>query len=59
MTKFRIKLLDSEIQELNHMVGQPTRIDYHYKRKGTRNIFVAVEPKAGKRVTRITVGKQS
>jgi hypothetical protein len=37
--------------------GQPTRIDYHYKRNGTRNIFVAVEPKAGKRVTRVTARK--
>jgi len=27
--------------------GQSERYDYEYKRNGTRNIFVAVEPKAG------------
>jgi transposase len=28
--------------------------DYEYKRNGTRNIFVAVEPKGGKRRTKVT-----
>lgn len=27
--------------------GQPTKVDYEYERKGTRNLFVAVEPLAG------------
>ena len=35
--------------------GSPARHDYEYRRNGTRNIFVAVEPKAGKR--KITVTK--
>ncbi len=30
------------------------REDYHYRRKGTRNIFVAVDPKGGWRATRVT-----
>ena len=34
--------------------GMGLRVDCHYKRHGTRNIFVAVEPKAGRRVTRVT-----
>lgn len=34
--------------------GKIKRSDYEYKRKGTRNIFVAVEPKAGYRETEVT-----
>ncbi len=34
--------------------GHPARYDYEYKRKGTRNIFVAVEPKAGRRTVTVT-----
>ena len=34
--------------------GKVTREDYHYKRNGTRNIFMAVEPKGGRRLTEIT-----
>jgi hypothetical protein len=34
--------------------GSPERYDYEYVRKGTRNIFVAVEPRAGKRITKVT-----
>jgi hypothetical protein len=36
--------------------GKPRRQDYEYKRKGTVNLFVAVEPKAGRR--RVTVTKR-
>lgn len=31
-----------------------TKIDYEYMRKGTTNLFVAVEPKAGKRTVVVT-----
>jgi hypothetical protein len=31
-----------------------TKIDYEYVRKGTTNLFVAVEPKAGKRTVAVT-----
>lgn len=34
--------------------GKIQKIDYEYVRNGTRNIFVAVEPKAGKRMVRVT-----
>jgi len=34
--------------------GKTAVQDYEYVRKGTRNIFVAVEPKGGKRVTEVT-----
>jgi hypothetical protein len=34
--------------------GSPYKYDYEYKRKGTGNLFVAVEPKAGRRIVKIT-----
>lgn len=34
--------------------GSVAKHDYEYKRNGTKNIFVAVEPKAGKRTITIT-----
>jgi len=34
--------------------GQPRREDYEYKRQGTRNLFVFVEPKAGQRHVLVT-----
>ena len=34
--------------------GSIAKHDYEYKRNGTKNIFVAVEPKAGKRTITIT-----
>lgn len=34
--------------------GRAALHDYEYRRGGTRNIFVAVEPKAGKRMIRVT-----
>jgi hypothetical protein len=34
--------------------GRVARHDYEYKRNGTRNIFVAVEPKAGHRMICVT-----
>jgi len=34
--------------------GKPERSDYEYERNGTCNLFVAVEPKAGKRIVRVT-----
>ena len=34
--------------------GQPPREDYEYKRNGTANIFMAVEPLIGKRKTFVT-----
>ena len=34
--------------------GSPVKYDYEYKRKGTCNLFVAVEPKGGKRIVKVT-----
>ena len=34
--------------------GAPAKQDYEYKRNGTTNLFVAVEPKAGQRVVSVT-----
>jgi len=34
--------------------GSPEKYDYEYVRNGTTNIFMAIEFKAGKRVTRVT-----
>jgi len=34
--------------------GSPEKYDYEYVRNGTASIFVALECKAGKRVTQVT-----
>ena len=34
--------------------GRPLRSDYEYVRSGTCNIFVAVEPQGGRRITQVT-----
>ena len=34
--------------------GQPARHDYEHRRCGTCNVFMATEPLAGKRMTRVT-----
>ena len=34
--------------------GNPEKYDYEYIRNGKANIFVAVEPKGGKRITKVT-----
>ena len=34
--------------------GRVAKYDYEYKRNGTRNIFVAVEPKGGRRTITVT-----
>jgi hypothetical protein len=34
--------------------GTPLREDYEYERHGTRNLFVAVEPRAGRRTVMVT-----
>jgi len=38
--------------------GKVRKEDYEYERRGTRNIFVAVEPKASKRCTKVTKRRQ-
>ena len=46
-------LADSRIGK-GVMPGKIAIRDYEYVRNGTENIFVAVEPKAGKRLTKVT-----
>lgn len=38
--------------------GQVTKVDYEYERKGTRNLFVAVEPLAGWRQVQVTLQRK-
>lgn len=49
-----VQLLAQIREALAPQPGQPRREDYEYKRQGTRNLFVFVEPKAGKRHVLIT-----
>ena len=35
-------------------LGRPTRHDYEYRRCGTCNVFMAAEPLAGQRMTKVT-----
>ncbi len=39
--------------------GRPARYDYEYVRKGTANIFCAVEPRAGRHITKVTAKRGS
>ena len=38
--------------------GSVAKYDYEYRRNGTRNIFVAVEPVAGKRIIKVTATRK-
>lgn len=48
------QLLEDSRQPIPARPGKPEKYDYEYKRKGTCNIFVAVVPKAGMRVVKVT-----
>jgi DDE superfamily endonuclease len=48
------QLLKEVRQFLGIRPGKPKRVDYEYERNGTANVFVAIEPKAGKRIARVT-----
>lgn len=48
------QLLKDTRTALRGKPGKPLRADYEYKRNGTCNLFVAVEPKGKKRVVRVT-----
>ena len=49
-----IQLLANLTPPLALKPGHPVRQDYEYKRNGTRNLFVLVEPKAGFRQVVVT-----
>jgi hypothetical protein len=48
------QLLEDTRQPIPAKPGQLEKYDYEYKRKGTCNIFVAIAPKAGIRVVKVT-----
>ena len=48
------QLLADNRQPIGARPGKPEKYDYEYKRKGTCNIFVAVEPKNGNRIIKVT-----
>lgn len=48
------QLIDDVRQPLAMKAKKVKRIDSEYRRNGTRNIFVAVEPKAGVHVAHVT-----
>jgi hypothetical protein len=48
------QLLEDSRQPIKAKPGKPEKYDYEYKRKGTCNIFVAVAPKAGIRIVKVT-----
>lgn len=48
------QLLEDSREPIAAKPGSLERYDYEYKRKGTSNIFVAVNPKEGKRFIKVT-----
>lgn len=48
------QLLQDKRKSLKARKGKLKRADYEYQRNGTRNIFLAVEPKAGWRYLKVT-----
>ena len=48
------QLLEDSRKSIPMKPGNPEKYDYEYIRKEKANIFVAVEPKAGKRVIKVT-----
>lgn len=48
------QLLGDIYQEIPAKPGHIAKKDHEYKRKGTCNLFIAVEPKAGKRIVCVT-----
>jgi hypothetical protein len=48
------QLLEDSRQPIKARSGKLEKYDYEYKRRGTCNIFVAVAPKAGLRIIKVT-----
>jgi hypothetical protein len=49
-----LQLINHSRAPLTMAASNPTKQDYEYVRNGTANLFVAVEPKAGKRIVSVT-----
>lgn len=52
------QLLAAKQPDIPLKAGQTQKVDYEYERKGTRNLFVAVEPLAGWRQVQVTCHRQ-
>ncbi len=48
------QLLGQVRQPIAAVVGRPAREDYEYRRLGSCNVFLATEPLAGTRMTKVT-----
>lgn len=48
------QLLGEKRNQIPIQPGKTEKYDYEYTRNGTANIFMAVEPKRGKRITQVT-----
>lgn len=48
------QLIEEKRKPIPMRPGSPEKYDYEYTRRGTANIFMAVEPKGGKRYTKVT-----
>lgn len=48
------QLIEEKRKPIPLRPGSPEKYDYEYTRRGTANIFMAVEPKGGKRYTKVT-----
>jgi hypothetical protein len=53
-----IQILDHLVDPLPLSPGHGIRVDFHYKRNGTVNAFMCVEPKGGTRLVKITNKKE-
>ena len=49
-----LQFIDHSRKPLPMTAHSPTKQDYEYVRNGTTNLFVAVEPKGGKRIVSVT-----
>ena len=49
-----LQLIEHSRQPLSMVAHSPVKQDYEYVRRGTTNLFVAVEPKAGHRIVAVT-----
>ena len=47
------QLIENTRKPIKMKAGQVLKEDYEYKRNGTKNLFVAVEPKAGKHIVQL------
>ncbi len=54
MDELSKQLVGEVVQPLPLEVGQPARYDYEYVRNGTGNVFMFVEPLAGRRFVTVT-----